>query len=590
MKNSIKNLSIVFLIAMGFSCADEALDPLQREKVKKGTLLALRGSQLEAIYFGGEAYGAAFFANDIRGNETFDYDAEFLSEDPNSLESFDTYVIKRVQNIKLNEKTNKNDTTYSNGSRVLFSNTPFSQFKKTEDYKGPWVSVSIKLTDVLSKIEEAPDPNDKEAFKKFSRAYAEGIQIEIDLNLVGGVKVLSADLVATGLYESDQFYPAQRLLYGVEDINGAKPAATVTLRGQYAVVSGKVVRTITPLKSGAKDTLDIVFNQSIDTPPTINVVPANAGTIGDLVPIPKTDNKFYVVFEAGNSYTGNAIINIIDATSDEAPPLAGLKQLPAKGIIGVDNLAPQNISFSTGTRLGKGQSATITLRFNEPLGAAPTISFVDIGNTKIDAVTDVKTVLSADKFTATYVYDYKDLDNDAVHGNVDVTVAGGKDVAGNALNPITSKTLTIDLGAAPASSIVLDPTKFDWGTQIKWTINYATGASNPNGSTSGTVYYIAQLIPTDPGAELPPVPTGFRAGDEPAFTIDDPESTTNPKQKKDVIGDQFGSVILAPSPGGTSGSVFSTFAPNGNFNVYVVFVSSSGVISAISAPTSVTME
>jgi hypothetical protein len=553
MRNIINKIGIAALIiAVSLSCADESLDPLQFNKIKKGTLLALRGSQLDAIYFDGAPYGAAFFANKITGNETFDYDAEFLSEDPNSMESFDIYVINRVTKV-----------------RVLLKNIPFSVFKKTEDYKGPWASISLSLSEILNALgANLSTPANTQAFME---TYKLGIQIESDLNLTNGSKVLSADLVAAGLYESDQFYPAQRMIFGVEDIEDARPIATLSQRGQVSIVASKVVRTVVPLKSGLRDTLDIVFNQAIATAPTVSLIPSNAGTIGAVTRVSGKNNQFYVAFVAGGSYTGNAVFSVSGATSAVPGAQLGLVQSPeTDGVSGieVDNLPPQNTSFTTSTRLGKGQSATITLEFNEPIGIVPTVTIAP-GTTGIDGVTAAKTVLSSDKLTATYVYEYKDLDGNATHGDAIVSIAGGKDLAGNDLGAIASKPLTIDIGAAPAPTIILDGTQYDWGTLIKWTVNYATGASNPGGSISGTVYYVA----VNSGSAAP---TAFVGGDVPAFTM-----ATN------VSARQEGEIVLSS---GTTGSTFSTFTPNGTLDVYAVLVTSSGVISAITpVPTTVLM-
>jgi hypothetical protein len=534
MRKFIKYILLATLTAIGFSCADEDLDPLQFEKVKKGTLLALRGSQLDAIYFDGADYGDAFFANNILGNETFDYDAEFLSEDPSLLESVDIFVLK------------------GGNTRVLLTTIPASAFKTSDDYRSPWTSVSLKLTDILTALGE--DLSTPAGVANFYKVYGTGIRMESDVNLTDGSKVEAGSLVAAGLVESDQFFPAQKLTYGVEDIDDARPNATLTLSSGV------------PLKADAKDTLNIVFDQAIASIPVVTTSPADAGTLGAVVRVEGTENEFYVSFVANGSYTGDVKFTVSGATSAEVGALEGLEQNSGKSVIAVDNLPPQNTSFTTGTRLGKGQSAVITLLFNEALGSAPKIT-IDPNNTGIDGVTVVSSILSADGLTATYTYEYKDLDGNASHGNAKVTFTGGTDKAGNALSPPGEpKDLIVDIGPAPAPVIILDPIKYDWGTLIKWSLTYATGGSNPGGATSGTAYYIA--VPKGAAA-----PTGFVGGDVPAFT-----GTT---------GLQTGSV---PISGGTSGTVYSAFAPNGELDIYVVFVSSSGVISAISNPTTVAMD
>lgn len=525
---------------------------MQQTFVLKGTIIALRGDQLDAIYWNGDDYGAGFYYNAVTGTETFDYDAELLAEDPNSLESVDIFVIKKL--------------TATTSERLLLTNVSGSTFKTDDTYRGPWTSISLKLSDILTKI--GADLSTPAGQAAFFALYKTGIKMESDLNLKDGTKVLAKDLVASGLFDSDQFYPAMKMTYGVENIDDARPVATTSLRGQVSTVSGKIVRTVLPLKDGAKDTLNIVFDQKIATPPTVTFAPGTAGTAGAVTAYGTAGNSFYVAFTAGAAYTGDAKFTISGATSGEAPPQAGLVQTTKTANIAVDNLAPQNTSFSTGTRIGVGQNVTITLKYNEPLGTAPTITIAP-GTTGIDGVTAVKTTLSSDGLTATYVYEYKDDNKDATHGDATVSVVtAGKDRAGNDVAAIASKPLTVDVGTAPAPTITLDGTQYDWGTQIKWTMNYAVGGSNPNGSTSGTVYYVAQATGAAP-------PTGFVGGDVPAFIM-----------ATGVTAQQTGSVGLA---GGTSGSTYSAFTPNGTLDVYVVIITGSGVISPVTVAPSVTV-
>lgn len=196
----IYNIFIVGFLALAFSCADDNLDPLQFKSVKKGTILALRGTQLKNIYVNGIP-GAELFPKIATGSEKFNFDAEFLSEDPNSLSSFDIYVIKRTGSAR---------------EKVFLSNVPFSSFKTTSDYLRPWVSVSLSSADILSKL-GITFPLDKSEIDALLTTYGFGVQMECDLNLTDGTKVLASDLVAAGLYQSDQFYPAQKLTYAMTD-------------------------------------------------------------------------------------------------------------------------------------------------------------------------------------------------------------------------------------------------------------------------------------------------------------------------------------------------------------------------------------
>ena len=198
MKNIKSRITAIVCLLMVFACADNTLDPLQFDFVKKGVILALRGQQLENIYFAGEP-GAEFVPLIATGNETFDFEAELLAEDPSVLESMDIYVIKQV------------GTT---SERVFLTNVPASAFTQGE-YKNPSVSVSLDLSDVTDKLGLGSYPLSEADINTLITTYKFGVRIEIDLNLADGSKVLAEQLVASGLYQSNQFYPAQKLVWAV---------------------------------------------------------------------------------------------------------------------------------------------------------------------------------------------------------------------------------------------------------------------------------------------------------------------------------------------------------------------------------------
>jgi hypothetical protein len=199
-KNKI--LFLIALFAIVISCTDESLDPLKFKEVKKGTLLVLRGDALDALYFNGEDIAVvAPLAAD--GTEKFNFDAEFLSADLTSLASVDVYVLKGAA---------------GNTTRVLLTNVPFSSFKTDATYRGPWVSISLPFKDMLAKL-GLPNtfPLSQATIDTLLDLYGGGINIECDLNLTDGSKILAADITAAGLFASDQFYPAMRLNYPILD-------------------------------------------------------------------------------------------------------------------------------------------------------------------------------------------------------------------------------------------------------------------------------------------------------------------------------------------------------------------------------------
>ncbi len=232
MKTLKYSMVLFALVAFVFSCTDDSLDPVQTKNVRKGTILALRGTQLDNLYNKGIP-GAEVFPKIMTGAEKFTFDAEFLSENNNSLASVDVYVIKKVGTTR---------------SRILMSNVPFSSFKTDGTYKGPWVTISYTMTEVLAKLglPVASDPIYKgNTGNQLLTTYQPGIIFEADLNLVDGSKVTSDQLVAAGLYQSNQFYPAQILTwqmtdycsYDVNQWAGAYNAseARTTVYGPYTV-------------------------------------------------------------------------------------------------------------------------------------------------------------------------------------------------------------------------------------------------------------------------------------------------------------------------------------------------------------------
>ena len=198
--------SLIILVALTFaysSCKDASLDPLQTDKIGKGKLLVLRGKQLDNIYNQGIP-GAELFPKLAVGTETFSFDAEYLSDNPNGLQSLDIFV--------------KKFNVSGKPDRVLLRNVPFSAFKKDATYPNPWVTVTFTLPEIFTKLGLSTIfPLDTTTIKTILKNYKFGIGIETDLNLADGSKALASNVVAAGLFSSNQFYPAQKLNYAMTD-------------------------------------------------------------------------------------------------------------------------------------------------------------------------------------------------------------------------------------------------------------------------------------------------------------------------------------------------------------------------------------
>lgn len=201
------NIFLLFIVLtlIYSACSDDSLDPLQVNNIKKGKLLALRGTALTNVYSKGIAAGEVF-PRIATATDKFTFEAEYLAEDPKSLQSVDFFVLKKVG---------------STTTRELVKNIPFSSFVNDGKYKNPWVTVTLTLPEILTKLGlSSTFPLDNTTLNTLFSTYKFGINVEADLNLADGSKALAANVVAAGLFQSDQFYPAQKLIYGVTDFCG----------------------------------------------------------------------------------------------------------------------------------------------------------------------------------------------------------------------------------------------------------------------------------------------------------------------------------------------------------------------------------
>ena len=201
MKKAKLILVMLLTIAVVISCTDNSLDPLQFSNMKKGTILALRGTQLNNLYSLGVP-GATIVPKTMSGTEVFTFDTELLASNPGDLASVDVYVIKG---------------TGTATTRQFLQNVPASAFKKDNTYLGPWATISLKVNDVLTALglPVATDPGYKLDTNPLNTTYKNGINFECDINLTNGTKINASDIIASGLFQSNQFYPAMKLTWTV---------------------------------------------------------------------------------------------------------------------------------------------------------------------------------------------------------------------------------------------------------------------------------------------------------------------------------------------------------------------------------------
>jgi murein DD-endopeptidase MepM/ murein hydrolase activator NlpD len=166
---------------------DDTLDPLQFNKLKKGAMLALRGTAFNNL--SDDTYlGCAdkFSLSAPAADESLEFDADYLADDVNSLGSVEVYA------------------RYKKGSKVKIVTVPSSAFTIRDaksDY--PRATIKIPLATILSALKiTAKDMVEEDV-----------IIVESDLILKDGSIILAASIVNSSLFEVAQFYPAQIVRY-----------------------------------------------------------------------------------------------------------------------------------------------------------------------------------------------------------------------------------------------------------------------------------------------------------------------------------------------------------------------------------------
>jgi hypothetical protein len=364
------------------------------------------------------------------------------------------------------------------------------------------------------------------------------------------------------------------------------------------------------LKDGDKTTITLTFDRNIGTAPTVTISPAQ-GTLGAVTPVAGSSTRFTVDYTAPAGFTGAVTVRSAGAVSSGAAPLGGLTQVAATTTINVDNTAPQQVGSISGltsaagtVRVGRGGSTSITVTFNEAMSAAAanTLKLSIVGQQGLDDIVDAPMTLAANGLSASYLYLWKDSSNpfDNTHGAVTVSITGGKDLAGNDFGG-TSGTFVNDAGNVVAdaisptgfiSGVANQPTAtvaagYDLGVQLRWSIAQTGFAS---GSVSGTWFWVA---------------LSWRDGNADGDLDDVEDAPVRPGQATRSVTGLSNPVyngfnlsaaalsgrVAAQGSTTSSGTNFTPFTPNGKFDVYLYFVSSTGNVSAISAaPLTITMQ
>lgn len=564
MKKIFNKLVITFSVLLFLACTDDSLDPFRFNDIQKGILLALRGDAFDNLNDNG--CSNSFFYNNVLTTDTFTFDVEFLSEDQSLLQEVRIFALT-IPTVK--DKVAKPRTQVATASGDKFT-IPSGGIHKEG-------TMSIPFADIKSALNLSDDE-----IKDLSKTE---LTIETDIVLTDGRTIASSSIVNSGLFESAIFYPAHKLSYCALDVEDARPKASLSLRGGKA------------LKAGAKDTVDIVFDQDMNiASPVVTSIEPNQGSVGAVVE-GKDGSSFYVIYTAPAGYTGIVTLTVSGGKSDDSG--IELEQNDATFDISVDDEVPVwEGPLTTGGRIGRNQFTEIVVTFNEDIITKPVIS---VSGQNLDGVSDAKMDYKdpKNKKVLSYIFIWKDSDNDpsdATHGYLDILIEGGKDDAGNTHLPINeTNTLVSDLAIPPAPTVVLDVPKHDYGTQVRWDVTQ-TSISVPLGSTEGTVYFV--VLPD--GAPAPTQRTikvagitmnnGFyqdwdkdvsyalgarvRVGD--VIWESKIAANKNNKPAEDANWTEV-SLTFGSSPVGDN--VFADFLPNGDLDVYFYFVSSTGNVS-----------
>jgi hypothetical protein len=174
------------LMVFAAACADPKLDPFQLAEIKKGNLIALRGVAAENTQDPAFKGACDKFSIANATGESFDFEADYLSDDPSNLSKVIIYA-------KATET----------GTRVKVGEIAGNSFAPVAGSRYKRASSTTPLSSILSSIGKVAT----------DFAVDDYIYFESDLELIDGSVVPASSISNSNLFESSLFYPATKLRY-----------------------------------------------------------------------------------------------------------------------------------------------------------------------------------------------------------------------------------------------------------------------------------------------------------------------------------------------------------------------------------------
>jgi len=227
----------------------------------------------------------------------------------------------------------------------------------------------------------------------------------------------------------------------------------------------------TPLRTGASVTITAVTSEPLAAAPPLKIEISGANSVA-AVSMTKTDDTHYTYIHTVTAGNGTASVTLSNAAD-----LVGnaITAAPVSGSgFAVDNTAPNAyISYSPVNKAKSGAALTITAIFNEPVSDLFTPTITATG-------TEAFASASMTRVDPTH-YTYLHTVSSAGNGTSSVTLAGAKDLAGNAVTatPTAGNQFFIDNIVPTASIYYSSPGPYISGKNITITAVFseATAAS-----------------------------------------------------------------------------------------------------------------